>query len=104
MRSGPDVDDAVQSADRISSSRSARIRRSIRRHPLRYGFVTSLVIAGVVFVLFYFAPQDLFLDTSVSQPLPVATVVPSATDATSQSAAPRVTGPSGSELRAAAKR
>lgn len=47
--------------------------RIIRRHP--WWFATAAAgFAGVVaFVLVYFAPQDLFLQTSVNEPLPVAT-------------------------------
>ena len=96
MRGGPDLGDVVRSADRTRPSRTARVGRAIRRHPLRYGFASALLAALVVFVLLYFAPQDLILNTSVSQPLPVTTAAPTAStaDATSKSEAPRVIEPS----------
>ena len=60
--------------------------RIIRRHP--WWFATAAAgFAGVIgFVLVYFAPQDLFLQTSVNEPLPVATAP--AGSAASGSAAP----------------
>ena len=62
--------------------------RIVRRHP--WWFATAAVaFAGVIgFVLVYFAPQDLFLQTSVNEPLPVATGAagPAAAGTTSPSA------------------
>ncbi len=50
----------------------ARLRGSVRRHWRRWA-AAGLVFGGVAtFVLIYFAPQDLLLDTSVNESLPTA--------------------------------
>jgi len=48
-------------------------RRIIRRHPWWAAGVATGLAGFIVFVLLYFAPQDLFLQTSVNEPLPVPT-------------------------------
>jgi len=70
--------------------------RIVRRHP--WWFATAAVgFAGLTaFVLVYFAPQDLFLQTSVNEPLPVATgaagSAPAGTTSPSASRAPAGSG------------
>jgi len=47
-----------------------RIRSALAAHPLIYGFVLLLVVGLSAFVLAYFAPQRLFIDDRVHEPLP----------------------------------
>src|SRR4051812_20685530 len=75
-----------------------RSRRLLRRHPW-WAAGTALGLAGLAaFVLLYFAPQDLFLQTSVDEPLPVAT---SATGSATGSVSGPTAGPAGHSTVAA---
>lgn len=61
--------------------------RIIRRHPWWAASVATATAAFVGFVLVYFAPQDLFLQTSLDEPLPAAS------GATADGSASPATGP-----------
>jgi len=72
--------------------------RWVRRHPWWTASVTVVALAGVGFVLVYFAPQDLFLQTSVNEPLPTVAAEPGRPAATSDgpasgTASKRASGP-----------
>jgi len=45
-----------------------------KRHPWLVAVVAAGVAAFTAFVIVYFAPQDLFLDTSVNEPIPTASI------------------------------
>ena len=51
---------------------AATLRGSVRRHPARWG-VTAIAAAGLAaFVLYWFAPWNLFVDRRVDEAVPVA--------------------------------
>ena len=51
---------------------AATLRRSVRRHPARWG-VTAIVAGGLIaFVLYWFAPWNLFVDRRVDEAIPIA--------------------------------
>jgi len=51
---------------------AATLRGSVRRHPARWG-VTAIAAGGLVaFVLYWFAPWNLFVDRRVDEAIPVA--------------------------------
>jgi hypothetical protein len=51
---------------------AAPLRGSVRRHPARWG-VTAIAAGGLVaFVLYWFAPWNLFVDRRVDEAIPVA--------------------------------
>ena len=51
---------------------AATLRRSVRRHPARWG-VTAVAASGLVgFVLYWFAPWNLFVDRRVDEAIPIA--------------------------------
>lgn len=54
----------------------ARIISAIRRHPWVTAEVALLGAAVAAFVVVYFAPQDLLLDTAANDAFPRATIVP----------------------------
>lgn len=49
-----------------------RIITATRRHPWRAAALATACAASATFVLTYFAPQDLFIDTSLNERLPSA--------------------------------
>lgn len=49
----------------------------MRTHPWLVGALGLAGVALAAFVLLYFAPQDLFINTSVSEPVPTATATAS---------------------------
>jgi hypothetical protein len=51
---------------------AATLRGSVRRHPARWG-VTAIAAGGLVaFVLYWFAPWNLFVDRRVDEAIPIA--------------------------------
>ena len=64
----------------------------VRRHPWWFAAATAGFAGVIGFVLVYFAPQDLLLQTSVNEPLPTLTSAPS-TAAASSVTAPRPSAP-----------
>ena len=50
-----------------------RIITAAKRHPWRAAALAAACAASATFVLTYFAPQDLFIDTSLNERLPSAT-------------------------------
>ena len=55
----------------------------MRRHPWLTVAIALTAAALAAFVVLYFAPQDLFIDTSISEPVPTATAAPSIRPTTS---------------------
>jgi hypothetical protein len=51
----------------------SRIGAATKRHPWRAAALAAACAGAVSFILIYFAPQDLFIDTSLDERLPSAT-------------------------------
>lgn len=83
------TESGLRSNDGRGAGGLARVGVALRRHPVRTGVGVALFAGLVAFVFVFFAPQDLFIDTSVNQPVPVATL----TTASASSVAPRVIPP-----------
>lgn len=67
---------------------------ALRRHPLRTGAGGAVLAALIAFVFVFFAPQDLFINTSVHEPPPVATAPARPLPASSAPTTARVVSPS----------